>query len=244
MTTLYDEIGIGYAGRRQPDPRIANHIRRALGDARTVLNVGAGTGSYEPADLAVTALEPSMEMIRQRPTGSAEVYQGTAESLPFEDNSFDAAMAILTIHHWSDLEAGLGEMRRVARDRLVILSFDPHGPYFWLKDYLPEIVDLDQPIMPPLSELKRLLGDIIIETVAVPHDCSDGFLGAYWRRPHVYLDPEARAAISTFSKIDNVETRLIALESDIVTDVWDEKYGQIAELEDLDIGYRLVTAEL
>ncbi|MEM7662450.1 MAG: class I SAM-dependent methyltransferase [Pseudomonadota bacterium] len=244
MTTLYDTIGIGYAARRKPDARIAHAINLALGPAESVLNVGAGTGSYEPEGRHVTALEPSAEMIAQRPKNGAKAIQGAAEDLPFEDRSFDAAMAILTIHHWSDIKAGLNEMRRVSRDRVVILTFDPEGPYFWLKDYLPEIVELDQPIMPTLEVLESILGEISITPVPVPHDCSDGFLGAYWRRPHVYLDPEARASISTFARIENVETRLMALENDVVTDAWDQKYGHLAELETLDIGYRLITARI
>lgn len=243
MSSLYDTIGVGYAKLRQPDPRIGRAIHHALGDARTVLNVGAGTGSYEPDDRDVTALEPSAEMISQRPPGAANALQGIAENLPFEDNTFDAAMAVLTLHHWSDVEAGLLEMRRVARDRLVILTFDPSGPYFWLADYIPAIVELDQPIMPALSEFERVLGNATIETIPVPHDCTDGFLGAYWRRPHIYLDPGARSAISTFAKMRDVPTSLARLEHDLNSGAWTERYGHLLQLDDLDIGYRLVVAE-
>lgn len=243
MNAVYDTIGVGYANLRKPDARIARAISEGLGDAKSVLNVGAGTGSYEPTDRDVTALEPSAEMIRQRPAEAARVHQGTAENLPFEDNAFDAAMAVLTVHHWSDVEAGLSEMRRVATGRLVILTFDPAGPYFWLADYIPEIVTLDQPIMPKLSEFERVLGETRIERVPVPHDCTDGFLGAYWRRPRAYLDARVRSAISTFAKYPDQSAACQRLEDDLNSGLWAERYGDILELESLDIGYRLVIAE-
>lgn len=244
MKQLYNTIGVGYSNLRKPDPRIEQTINTALGAVQTVLNVGAGTGSYEPTDRIVTALEPSIEMIRQRPPGSARAKQGTAEHMPFDDDQFDAAMAVLTIHHWSDVEAGLLEMRRVAKKRLVILTFDPAAPYFWLADYIPEIVELDQPIMPKLSEFGRILGKVEITTVPVPHDCSDGFLGAYWRRPEAYLNPLVRAAISTFAKLDNISGQLDKLSSDLNSGVWAEKNAHLLELDSLDIGYRLVVADL
>lgn len=229
---------------RTPDPRIAALIHGALGDAETVLNVGAGAGSYEPTDRDVTALEPSSEMIKQRPTGAARVVQGVSESIPFDDDQFDAVMAVLTVHHWTDFEAGIKEMRRVAKQRLVILTFDPAAPYFWLADYLPEIIELDQPIMPPISKFAELLGDVSVLPVPIPHDCRDGFLGAYWRRPHAYLDPKARAAISTFAKLDKAPKALAQLEADLKSSAWEEKYGYIKSLNELDIGYRLIVTEL
>ncbi|MEL6257592.1 MAG: class I SAM-dependent methyltransferase [Pseudomonadota bacterium] len=243
MTTLYDSIGVGYAALRRPDARIAAQIHTALGTAETVLNVGAGAGSYEPVDRVVTALEPSAEMIRQRPPSATRVVRGVAEALPFGDQSVDAAMAVLTLHHWTNVEVGLTEMRRVARGPLVILTFDPAGPYFWLADYLPEIVALDQPIMPPLDVFARVLGDVAITPVPVPHDCTDGFLGAYWRRPEVYLDPKARAAISTFAKIKDASAGLARLKADLASGAWVARYGDLLKREALDIGYRLVTAE-
>ena len=243
MTALYDKIGIGYADLRRPDPRIANVIHNALGNARTVLNVGAGTGSYEPVDRKVTALEPSAEMISQRPAGAGKAYQGVAENMPFEANQFDAAMAVLTVHHWSDLEAGLQEMRRVTRGNLVILTFDPDAHYFWLADYIPEIVELDQPIMPKMSEYGRILGEVEVKEIPVPHDCTDGFLGAYWRRPDAYLDPQVRASISTFAKLDDAPESLTKLEQDLKYGVWQERYGHLMAEECLDAGYRLVVAK-
>lgn len=243
MSALYDKIGVGYAKLRKPDIRIARAIHDALGDAQSVLNVGAGAGSYEPTDRLITALEPSAEMIRQRPPESGRAFQGTAEDMPFADDQFDAAMAVLTVHHWSNLQAGLLEMRRVTKGPLVILTFDPASPYFWLADYIPEIITLDQPIMPKLDMFDRILGETAVSTVAVPRDCTDGFLGAYWQRPHAYLDPRVRSAISTFSKIDSVDAALTKLEQDLSLGVWDERYGDLMELESLDIGYRLVVVQ-
>lgn len=243
MKPLYDKIGVDYAKLRQPDVRIAAVIHRALGKARSVLNVGAGTGSYEPTDRTVTALEPSIEMINQRPPELARAHQGVAEHLPFAGDAFDAAMAVLTVHHWSSIKTGLLEMRRVARHRAVILTFDPASPYFWLADYIPEIITLDQPIMPKLDIFAEILGETTVEIVPVPHDCTDGFLGAYWRRPHAYLDPDVRSAISTFAKLDGVSGPLQRLEDDLASGVWEKRYGNIVEAESLDVGYRLIVAD-
>lgn len=243
MNTLYDRIGFGYANLRHPDPRIADAIHDALGSASTVLNIGAGTGSYEPTDREVVALEPSMEMIQQRAENAATAVQGVAEKIPFDDGSFDATMAVMTVHHWTDFEAGIREMQRVAKERLVVMTFDPSGPYFWLADYIPEIIELDQSIMPRLSDFKRLLGEVKIEPVPVPHDCIDGFLGAYWRRPSQYLDPKARAAISTFAKYGDFPEALDKLRYDIESGIWAKRYADLLQLDSLDIGYRLVVAE-
>jgi SAM-dependent methyltransferase len=242
MAVLYDKIGVGYANLRKPDSRIAASIHRALGDAQSILNVGAGTGSYEPTDRDVTALEPSAEMIGQRTPELGKAYQGVAEDMPFEDNQFDATMAVLTVHHWTNLEQGLREMRRVTKGRVVILTFDPEAHYFWLAEYIPEIIELDQPIMPKMSEYGRILGDVTIENIPVPHDCTDGFLGAYWRRPHAYLDPNVRASISTFAKLDDAPESLAKLERDLHSGVWEERYGHLMTQESLDAGYRLVIA--
>lgn len=243
LPALYDKIGIGYSNLRKPDARIAKAIHEALGNAQSILNVGAGTGSYEPADREVTALEPSAEMIEQRPAGSGTAHKGAAEDMPFADNQFDAAMAVLTVHHWTDLETGLLEMRRVTKGRLVILTFDPEAHYFWLADYIPEIIELDQPIMPKMTEYGRILGDVAIEDIPIPHDCTDGFLGAYWRRPHAYLDPIVRASISTFAKLDDVPSSLEKLEQDLATGEWEQRYGHLLAQEYLDAGYRLVVAD-
>ncbi len=237
---IYDRIGTGYADLRRPDPRIARLIHDALGDARTVLNVGAGTGSYEPEDRQVTALEPSAEMIRQRKPGSAPVVQGYAENLPFADSSFDAAMAVLTVHHWTDKAKGLREMRRVSSEPVVILTFDPDYRESWLGDYFPELDELDKAIMPPLSEYERWLGPVKITPVPVPKDCSDGFLAAYWQRPEAYLDPRVRRSISSFWAIENVESGLERLSSDLADGTWHERYRALLDLDEIDAGHRLV----
>lgn len=243
MTAAYDTIGIDYARLRQPDPRIAARIEAALGDARTVLNVGAGTGSYEPVDRAVTALEPSAEMIRQRPVGTAPAVQGVAEALPFPDQSFDAAMAVLTVHHWTDQRRGLAELRRVARGPIVILTYDPAFRGFWLADdYLPALTALDEAKMPSLTLYREVLGDVRIEPVPIPHDCRDGFLCAYWRRPAAYLDPRLRAAMSSFHLIGDVSGPIAQLEADLASGTWQARHGHLLEREELDLGYRLVVA--
>jgi len=241
MDAKYDFIGSNYAELRKPDPRIASIIENALGPAQTVLNVGAGTGSYEPADRAVTAVEPSREMIRKRRPAAPEAIQASAGDLPFADKSFDASMAILTIHHWPDKEAGLSEMRRVTRGPIVLLTFDPaHRP--WLTDYLPELAALDQTQMPMMSNYERWLGPVQITPVLVPHDCSDGFLYAYWRRPAAYLDPYIRTGSSSFWAVGNAEAGLQRLRQDLETGEWERRYAELLSLEDYDAGYRLVVA--
>lgn len=240
---LYDTIGLGYQQRRQPDPRIAARILRALEDATSVVNVGAGAGSYEPRDRRLIAVEPSMVMIRQRARDAAPVVRASATDLPFRDSSVDASLAVLTIHHWPDLPRGLHELRRVARQTVVILTFDTSVGGFWLTDYFPEMPDMDRQSMPPLTELQRHLGNITVLDVPVPHDCVDGFLGAYWRRPQAYLDAGIRSAISLFSKLEDVESGLAALQADLDSGAWHRRYRHLLQLSELDIGYRLVVVE-
>ncbi|MFM5906452.1 MAG: class I SAM-dependent methyltransferase [Novosphingobium sp.] len=242
LTAAYDTIGIDYARLRHPDPRIAALIDAHLGDARTVLNVGAGAGSYEPAGRLVTALEPSIEMIRQRTAPAHAVVQGVAEDLPFADQSFDAVMAVLTVHHWQDKPRGLRELRRVSRGPVVILTFDVAHGLFWLADYLPELIDLDERIMPPMALYGEALGPVRIMPVPVPHDCRDGFLAAYWRRPAAYLDPQVRQAISSFHAIGDCRAALARLEADLASGAWAAGHGDLLAREDLDCGYRLVVA--
>lgn len=244
MAALYDTIGVDYANLRKPDLRIAAQIGAALGPARSVLNVGAGAGSYEPVGREVTAVEPSLEMIRQRPPGAAPVVQASAESLPFADDSFDAAMAILTVHHWTDKARGLAEMRRVSRGPVVLLTFDPAHRGNWLTDYLPELIDLDERAMPLMPDYARWLGSMDVAPVPIPHNCRDGFLYAYWRRPRAYLDPRVRAAISSFWMIGGVEEGLRRLEDDLDSALWHDRYGHLLALDAIDAGYRLVTTVL
>ena len=242
MSAAYDRIGAGYAMRRTPDPRIGRMIVQALGGAKTVINVGAGAGSYEPADRAVTAVEPSAEMIRQRPSGAAPVVQGFAEALPFEDRSFDAALAVLTIHHWGDKAQGCAELRRVTRDRAVLLTFDATVKEAWLLDYFPEFAVQDERRFPPMSDYAEWLGDIEVEPVPIPHDCTDGFLYAYWRRPEAYLDPSVRAAMSSFWALDDPAPGLERLRDDLDSGAWSERYAAFLDRDVYDFGYRLVTA--
>ena len=240
MTNLYDTIGLNYANLRQPDHRIAGKINAALGNAKSVLNVGAGAGSYEPADRQITAVEPSIEMIQQRPESNAIVVQGSAEQLPFDDDSFDAAMAVLTIHHWSDQPKGAQEMRRVTRGKIVFLTYDPAFRGFWLFDYFPALVTLDEGQMPPLDSYENWLGPTTISSVPIPHDCSDGFLAGYWRRPSAYLDERVRGAMSSFWALGDVSDGLRRLEADLKSGDWEQRYGDVLELDELDCGYRLV----
>jgi SAM-dependent methyltransferase len=240
MNKSYDTIGINYAELRKADPRIAARIAAALGSAQTVLNVGAGAGSYEPADRQITAVEPSIEMIRQRPPSAAVVIQGQAEALPFDDNSFDAAMATLTVHHWSDKAKGMQEMRRVTRGPIVILTYDPAFRDYWLLDYLPKLPVLDEGKMPPMADYETWLGPVEITPVPIPHDCADGFLSAYWRRPSAYLDPRIRAAISSFWALGDVSEALARLAADIANGAWAQQNAELLTLSERDCGYRLV----
>ena len=243
MGARYDTIGVNYSELRRPDARIAVAIREALGPARTVLNVGSGTGSYEPRDLKVTAVEPSFEMIRKRGPSAAPAIQASAEDLPFEDDAFDASMAILTIHHWPDKAAGLREMRRVTRGPIVLLTFDPSARP-WLTDYLPELAALDEAQMPSMSDYERWLGPVRVTPVLVPHDCTDGFLYAYWRRPEAYLDPRIRTGSSSFWALgDRAGEGLRRLEEDLRTGEWAVRYSGILAISAYDAGYRLVVAD-
>jgi SAM-dependent methyltransferase len=243
MTQFYDKIGVDYGNYRRPDPRIATAIIRALGEVETVVNVGAGTGSYEPADRSVVAVEPSLAMIRQRRAGSAPIVQASATHLPFRDAAFAAALAVLTVHHWPDRARGLTELVRVAQHRVVIVTWDPAATGFWLvEDYFPTIVEIDRQSFPSMEEFRRALGDVEVRPVLVPHDCADGFLGAYWRRPYAYLDPGVRSAISTFSKVGDVESGLARLRCDLEDGTWERRYGHLLSQSELDLGYRLVIA--
>jgi len=242
MPDAYDTIGVNYGRRRKSDPRIAALIDGALGDARTVLNVGAGAGSYEPASRSVVALEPSLEMIRQRPASAAPVVRGSVENLPFEDEAFDAAMAVNTVHHWSDKAQGFSEIRRVTRGRIVIFTSDPDYRQMWLLDYFPGLADLDAGQMPALSDYEAWLGPTQVFPVPVPHYCMDGFLYAYWRRPEAYLDPDVRAAMSSFHALGDVSAGLRRLEADLQNGRWEERYGSVLTLDANDVGYRLLVA--
>ena len=243
MTTeFYDSIGVDYAKRRKPDPRIEAPILDALGDSRTVLNVGAGTGSYEPRDRRVVAVEPSRVMIEQRRRDAAPVVRASATSLPFRDDCFETTLAVLTIHHWPDPGRGLRELRRVAREAVVVFTYDIHVGGFWLSDYFPEILEIDRALMPEISALEDALGPIEVTEVPIPHDCTDAFLGAHWRRPEAYLDAGVRSASSVFARMKAVEAGASRLAADLESGDWHRRYGGVLELDAIDLGYRLVVA--
>lgn len=244
---VYDRIGADYVATRRPDPRIAAAIDRALGDARTLVNVGAGAGAYEPRDRRVVAVEPSGAMLRQRPAGAAPCIQAVAERLPFRDRAVDASLAVLTIHHWTDQATGLAELRRIARRRVVVLTWDPdsRGEFWLTADYFPEILALDLPRFPAMAVFRQSLGAIRAVPVPIPHDCQDGFLGAFWRRPEAYLDPAVRGAISGFTLLDPgiVRRGVGRLAHDLESGGWEGRHGALRARESLDLGYRLVVAE-
>jgi SAM-dependent methyltransferase len=243
VAELYDSIGRDYRRLRRPDPGIQSAIRRALDGLAHIVNVGAGTGSYEPRDRFVVAVEPSMVMIRQRSRRAAPAVQASAGDLPFEDARFDASLAILTVHHWPDWRRGLRELARAARRRVVLLTWDPASAGFWLvNDYFPGLLAIDRSIFPSLDAIGRELGRIRVHPLAVPHDCTDGFLGAYWRRPHAYLRPAVRRAISTFSKLDGADEGLARLRRDLRSGEWHRRNRRLLDRDRLDLGYCLVTA--
>ena len=241
----YDVIGRSYSHTRATDPRIAALIWDALGDARTVVNVGAGTGSYEPPDREVPAVEPSAVMIAQRPPEAAPAVQAAAEALPFEDRAFDAAMAVLTLHHWTDWRAGIDELRRVAA-RVVVLSWDPSfAGRLWISaEYFPELIDEDVESFPSLADQAGALRALRVSAVPIPADCRDGFYGAHWRRPEAYLDPMVRAGISTMAKRapGELDAGLARLEEDLRTGAWAERHADLLALDELDLGYRLLVS--
>jgi len=241
---LYDTIGATYAVTRRTEPRIAAQVWAALGDAGTVLNVGAGTGSYEPADRAVTAVEPSAVMRAQRPADAAPCVAAAAEDLPFEDQSFDAAMAFATVHHWQDPIAGLREMRRVAR-RVVVFTHETIDAAwlrrFWLsRDYLPEVGDL-RAGRPSLDDLADAIG-ARVEPVLIPWDCADGFFEAYWRRPEAYLDERVRRGMSVWARVGLEAGRraVRSLRDDLASGWWAERNRDIVDLDTADLGLRLL----
>ena len=242
----YDDIGRVYARHRAADLRIMEQIERALGHAETVMNIGAGTGSYEPSARRVVAVEPSNVMLAQRRSGAAPVVRAVAEALPFADGCFDAALATFTVHHWKDPAKGLQEMQRVAR-RHVILTFDQGDEWlddFWLtRDYLPK-AHFRGVLFSGLEQVLAELAPARVEVVPVPFDCHDGFFCAYWRRPHAYLDPDVRASISALALLDDalLQPGLARLEADLHSGTWHDRNRTLLERDTYDFGYRLVVA--
>lgn len=243
MSATYDRIGIGYGLLRKPDLRLATSINEALGDAQTVVNVGAGAGSYEPTGRQVVAVEPSTVMLTQH-RGARRV-QATAEALPFPDKTFDAAMAIMTIHHWTDLDAGLAEMRRVAR-RQVIFTWDKqHAEELWIvSEYVPEIRVMEHARFPCLDAVAEAIGGAAIREFPIPHDFTDGYQPAFWRRRHAYLDPAIRAASSTFATLPDeiVEPAMRRLQADLASGAWARRHRDLLERNTVDYGYRLIVS--
>ncbi|OFE13450.1 hypothetical protein PHACT_10135 [Pseudohongiella acticola] len=241
MSVNYDTIAPEYVNYRIPDTRIDAAIRRHIVSGEKVLNVGAGQGSYEPVDCDVIAVEPSREMIARRAATKAKALQGLAEHLPFDDNSFDTSLAILTIHHWYDIQKGLRELKRVTRGKVIVLTWNGDFGDFWLPDYLPEIASIDAELFPSVNQLTEWLGaNTTDEVLEIPYDCTDGFMCAYWRRPEMYLIPAARQAISTFSRVGDIRSGLSRLNTDIESGKWHKKYQSLLGKTSLDCGYRLV----
>lgn len=244
----YDSIGPGYAKYRHEDPELRRLIHGALGDARTVVNVGAGTGSYEPLDRHVIAIEPSDAMTIQRSTDHPPAIRATADALPLRDQSVDAAMAVLTIHHWDGCqERGVREMRRVARGPIAIVTYDPEisGQMWLMSDYLTEVAELDRRIFPPPDRVASWLGGACIKEVPHAADTPDWNLGAFWAHPERVFDQGARDATSGFARqpAPVVERVLHDLRRDLDDGTWDRRHGSLRRLEALDVGLRLIVSE-
>lgn len=238
--------GATYGRRRQTDPRIADWVWTALGDARTVLNVGAGAGSYEPPDRDVTAVEPSASMRAQRAADAAPAIDGSAEDLPFEDDAFEAGMAMVTVHQWRDWRAGIRELRRVVRGPVVVLTFDPAAmTRFWLAEYGPDLLDREHRRFPAIDALiAELGGEAYARTVPIPVDCVDGFMEAFYARPEAFLDDEVRAAQSSWGFVDAAQTARITghLRRDLESGAWDERHGHLRSQAEHDGSLTLVVA--
>ena len=242
----YERHGRDYAAHRRPDPRIAERIRTALGNARTVLNVGAGAGSYEPSDRWVLAVEPSATMRAQRPPSAAPALAARAEALPFDDDSFDAAMACVTIHHWDPPEAGLAELRRVSRGPVVVFTFELDALPAWQLDYLREGVAKEQPRFPAIDDVAVALdGRTRVERIPTPGDCLDGFFEAFWRRPEALLDPRVRGSQSIWTLLEPaVEQQIVErLGHGLASGAWDAEHGHLREQDSFDGALRLVISE-
>lgn len=241
---LYDEIGTGYSLGRRTDPRWMAPILAALGDARAIADVGAGTGSYEPSDRPVLALEPSIEMIRQRPRHAGPAVRAVAEALPVRDGAVDAALAVLTVHHWTDWRRGLAELRRIAPHQ-VVLAYDTrrHADFWFVREYVPEIADLEL-TRPSASDIANELGADSVTPLPLPWDFTDGVFPAYWRRPTAYLDPRVRRACSALAQTnpDAVERGIRRLRHDLDSGQWWTEHQDILDLEEWDAGFRLVVS--
>jgi SAM-dependent methyltransferase len=245
MDTLYDDTGNIYSLTRCTDPKIAIQLYSELQGAASIVNIGAGTGSYEPENVELVAVEPSSNMISQRKTGSHRVEKACAEKLPFENNSFSHAMTVLSMHHWENRELAFSEINRVVTEKFVAITWEPKSAPFWLtKDYFPEIHKMDKYIFPELEELNEHFDEVKMSPLPIPGDCKDGFLAAFWKRPEAYLSSKVRQSISTFYKLENVFEGLQKLEDDLASGVWAKNNHAILSSSSLDVGYRVISAKV
>ncbi len=244
----YDKYGQKYSATRQTDPRIAEYVFTALEGAKTILNVGAGTGSYEPTDRYVLAVEPSATMRAQRiKNGKVPAINATAENLPFDDNSFDASMAMLTVHHWPDMDKGLKELRRVTKNQIVVMTFDPNElDNFWNSYYFPELIEVEKKRYPSINSIKNSLGaNCEVISIPIPLDCVDGFQEAFYGRPEAFLKKEVRSSQSAWGFLSNeVEEKLVkALEADLISGEWDKKFGHYRTEPSFTCALRLIISK-
>ena len=245
MDAIYDDIGNNYSVTRGTDPKIAKQLYTELQGATRIVNIGAGTGSYEPENMELVAVEPSSVMISQRKVGSHRVEQAFAENLPFENSSFSHAMTVLSMHHWQDRARAFQEINRVATEKFVAITWDPQAEPFWLtRDYFPEIYEMDKGIFPDLKELNQYFDEVTMRPLQIPSDCQDGFLTAFWKRPEAYLSSKVRQAMSPFSKIKNLSKGLQKLEDDLASGAWASKNHAILGASYLDVGYRIISARV
>jgi SAM-dependent methyltransferase len=245
MEPIYDDIGNDYSVTRCTDPKIAKQLYDELQGATRIVNIGAGTGSYEPENIELVAVEPSSVMISQRKVGSHRVEQAFAEKLPFENRSFSHAMTVLSMHHWQDRARAFHEINRVATEKFVAITWDPKSEPFWLtRDYFPEIYEMDKSIFPGLEELNEYFDEVTMHPLQIPSDCQDGFLTAFWKRPEAYLSNKVRQAMSPFSKIKNLAEGLQKLENDLASGAWARNNHALLGLSYLDVGYRLISAKV
>ncbi len=245
MDTLYDDIGIIYSVTRCTEPKIAKQLYSELQGAARIVNIGAGTGSYEPENVELVAVEPSSKMISQRKIGSHSVEKAFAEKLPFENNSFSHAMTVLSMHHWENRELAFSEINRVVTEKFVAITWDPKSAPFWLtRDYFPEIYEVDKCIFPDLEELNEHFDEVKMSPLQIPSDCKDGFLAAFWKRPEAYLSSKVRQSISSFSKLKNLSEGLQKLADDLASGVWAKNNHAILSSSSLDVGYRVISAKV
>ena len=245
MDAIYDEIGINYSVTRCTDPEIAKQLYSALDAAIRIVNIGAGTGSYEPENMQLVAVEPSAEMISQRKTGSYPVEKAFAEKLPFENSSFSHAMTVLSMHHWENRPLAFSEINRVATEKFVAITWDPESEPFWLtRDYFPEIYEMDKRIFPGLEELNDHFNEVQVNPLKIPGDCKDGLFAAFWKRPEAYLSSRVRQSTSPFSKVKNLSEGLHRLAEDLASGLWAKNNHAILDSSSLDVGYRVISARV